>query len=71
MKTILISTLLFAAAGFALAEQEGFSVLDTDKDGLISLEEAKLDSTLSAAFTELDINKDGFLSLVEIAVKQD
>ena len=43
--------------------------LDADKDGLISVDEAKMDSTLSAIFTELDVDKDGYLSKLELEVK--
>mgnify|MGYP003673676431 CR=1 FL=1 len=45
--------------------------LDVDKDGLISIDEAKADNTLSAIFTELDINQDGFLSHLELEVKTE
>ncbi|MGK0305721.1 MAG: hypothetical protein ACI8UG_001471 [Gammaproteobacteria bacterium] len=45
--------------------------LDVDKDGLISIDEAKADNTLSAIFTELDVNQDGFLSHLELEVKTE
>jgi hypothetical protein len=45
--------------------------LDVDKEGLISIDEAKADNTLSAIFTELDANQDGFLSHLELEVKTE
>ncbi|AGH45127.1 hypothetical protein [Paraglaciecola psychrophila] len=45
--------------------------LDVDKNGLISIDEAKADNTLSAIFTELDVNQDGFLSHLELEVKTE
>jgi hypothetical protein len=35
------------------------------------MDEAKIDSTLSAIFTELDINQDGYLSHLELEVKTE
>jgi len=45
--------------------------LDADKDGLISLDEAKIDKTLSAIFADLDLNQDGYLSNLELEVKTE
>jgi len=39
-----------------------FSTLDTNKDGKISVSEARADPDLYAAFDTLDLNHDGFLS---------
>lgn len=69
-KLLLATTILFASAN-VLATSETFTQLDTDKDGLISREEAKADDTLSAIFVELDLNQDGYLSEAEMDVKSD
>jgi Ca2+-binding EF-hand superfamily protein len=71
MKKLLITGLLLAASSIAFAENEKFSVLDVDKDGLISLEEAKFDKALTEAFAKLDLNQDGYLSALEMTVKLD
>ncbi len=42
-----------------------FSTLDSNKDGRISLEEARAAPDLYASFDMLDLNHDGFLSPVE------
>lgn len=34
--------------------------LDANKDGIISIDEAKVDRTLSVIFTELNLDQDGF-----------
>jgi Ca2+-binding EF-hand superfamily protein len=45
----------------------GVSRLDTNRDGLISRDEAKASTDLSARFGELDKNRDGSLSADEIS----
>lgn len=45
----------------------GVSRLDTNRDGLISRDEAKASTDLSARFGELDKNGDGSLSADEIS----
>ena len=42
-----------------------FSTLDSNKDGKLSLQEARADPGLYAAFEMLDLNHDGFLSPAE------
>ena len=73
MKKLLLASIVTLVSLNVLADTEEmkFHPLDTDKDGLISLEEAKTDSTLSAIFTDLDINQDGFLSHLELEVKTE
>ena len=39
-----------------------FSTVDTNKDGKVSLSEARADPDLEMAFDMLDLNHDGFLS---------
>lgn len=66
-KLLLVLTVsLFSLAITAQEPAEEVHALDTDKDGLISAEEAKQDPALSAIFEELDANKDGFLSKQEL-----
>ena len=71
-KLVLASFVTFASFNL-LAESDEMTVhpLDVDKDGLISMDEAKADNTLNAIFSELDINQDGFLSHLEIEVKTE
>lgn len=42
-----------------------FNSMDTDEDGYISLDEAKLDAPLSNMFTFLDADEDAMLSIQE------
>mgnify|MGYP000365573314 FL=1 len=71
MKTLLLASIAVMTSLTVFAEKEELEThpLDADKDGLISLAEAKKDSTLSAIFSDLDINKDGYLSQEELALK--
>jgi hypothetical protein len=72
-KLLLASIVTFASLNVFAGESEIKSIhpLDTDKDGLISMNEAKSDSTLSAIFADLDINHDGYLSNLELEVKTE
>jgi len=71
MKKLLLASIVTFTSLNVLAESEEMPVhpLDADKDGLVSMDEAKIDSTLSAIFAELDINQDGYLSHLELEVK--
>jgi hypothetical protein len=71
MKKLLLASIISCAAFSVLADSDKMKIhpLDTDKDGLISAEEAKIDSTLSAIFSDLDANQDGYLSHLEMEVK--
>jgi hypothetical protein len=69
MKKLILATVILFTTNIAYAENERFIQLDTDKDGLISIEEAKVDKTLSVIFAKLDINHDGYLTSLEIAAK--
>jgi Ca2+-binding EF-hand superfamily protein len=57
--------LLFAQAASSELKPIAFSTLDTNKDGKISLEEARTDPGLYDAFAMLDVNHDGYLSPTE------
>jgi EF-hand domain pair len=46
---------------------KGFEALDTNKDTLISRDEAKGHRFLAKKFDAIDINKDGYLSQAELA----
>jgi hypothetical protein len=71
-KSLLVSIVTFISLNsFAVTEEITVHPLDIDKDGLISIDEAKADNTLSAIFSELDINQDGFLSNWELEVKTE
>ena len=71
MKQFILGSILILATGTVMAENEQFSILDTDKDGLLSFEEAKVDTSIGAAFSELDLNQDGYLSEPELAFRVD
>lgn len=49
------------------AQEEVFTSLDTDSDGLISESEAQAHSALAGIFSQLDLNADGYLSLDEFS----
>ena len=65
-KTVLISALLLASSS-VIGQEDKMAVLDADKDGRISVEEAAADPEISAVFAELDTNKDGYLTASELA----
>jgi hypothetical protein len=73
MKKLLLASIISFASFSVLADsgEKTIHPLDTDKDGLISVEEAKIDSTLSALFSDLDVNQDGYLSNLEMEVKTE
>jgi hypothetical protein len=71
MKTFLLASIVTLVSLNVLAstEEKTAHALDVDKDGLISIDEAKIDSTLSTFFADLDINQDGYLTYLELEVK--
>jgi Ca2+-binding EF-hand superfamily protein len=73
MKKLLLASIVTFVSLNSFAETKEFTVhpLDIDKDGLISIDEAKADNTLSAIFKELDITQDGYLSHLELEVKTE
>ncbi|MBT0587218.1 hypothetical protein KIU71_12395 [Alteromonas sp. SM 2104] len=67
---ILTTAVCFACAlssSPAFAEDDLFTSLDTNADGVISKTEAKAHSTLSEMFDMVDTNADGFISESEFA----
>jgi Ca2+-binding EF-hand superfamily protein len=56
---------LFAQAVHSELKPLAFSSLDTNKDGKISLSEARADPGLYEAFAMLDVNHDGYLTPAE------
>ncbi|WP_158968982.1 hypothetical protein [Paraglaciecola sp. L3A3] len=63
---LVLTATLFSLAITAQEPDEKFHPLDTDQDGLISLEEAQNDAFLSENFIKLDLNADGYLSKDEL-----
>jgi len=61
---IAVSGVAWAAGG---SDKASFQNLDTNRDGQISLDEAKKSSTVSKNFSQVDINKDGKLDAAEFA----
>ena len=58
---------VFAQGVRAELKPIAFSTLDTNKDGKLSLKEARGDPDLYMAFEMLDLNHDGFLTPAEFA----
>jgi Ca2+-binding EF-hand superfamily protein len=58
---------LFAQAARSELKPIAFSTLDTNKDGKISVAEARADPGLEEAFAMLDVNHDGYLTPTEFA----
>jgi Ca2+-binding EF-hand superfamily protein len=69
MKHTLTALALMTASGLAWAAGGGlsFQELDTNRDGQITLDEAKKAPELKANFTQADTNKDGKLDAAEFS----
>ncbi len=72
----MINKILFAAccvfvASSSFAAAGDYSALDTDKDGLISKDEASVSQTVTQQWDMLDVNKDGYLGAKELAALGD
>lgn len=78
MKKLLLTTALSLTATFAFAEQPvsgspqaapaasaAFSQIDTDRDGMISKQEASSFSAVEIIFDDADANRDGALDSEE------
>jgi Ca2+-binding EF-hand superfamily protein len=59
-----VAALLAAGAAFA-AEAPQFTVIDADKDGFVSREEARTSPDVMEIFARVDANKDNRLSATE------
>jgi Ca2+-binding EF-hand superfamily protein len=70
-KRLATALTLIAVTGVAWAAggsgNVSFQKLDTNRDGLISLNEAKKSSEVKKKFSRADINKDGNLDAAEFA----
>jgi Ca2+-binding EF-hand superfamily protein len=68
-KHLLTALALMAVSGFAWAGSGkiSFQDLDTNRDGQISLEEAKKAPDVSKRFVQADTNQDGKLDAAEFA----
>lgn len=67
---ILAMATAWASLPAALAQsapQSTFEQLDTNKDGRISVSEARKDKTVAARFAAADANQDGYLDRTEFA----
>ena len=56
---------VLAAARAQNAPQMTFEQLDTNKDGRISVSEARKDKAVAARFSKADANQDGYLDRAE------
>jgi Ca2+-binding EF-hand superfamily protein len=61
----MLAFLLGAAPAGAQDTASSFAALDKDKDGMISVTEAKADKQIAAKFAVADKDQDGFLSRAE------
>jgi Ca2+-binding EF-hand superfamily protein len=62
---LLVVALLTGASALAQEAKTSFAALDRDKDGMISVTEARADKKISAQFAQADKDQDGFLSRAE------
>lgn len=58
--------ILAGIAAPVIAQPDLISLLDSDKDGTISLKEAVRDTALLQQFGQIDVNGDGFLTREEL-----
>jgi Ca2+-binding EF-hand superfamily protein len=66
LKAFLVVVALLTAAGSGAQEATAsFAALDKDKDGMISVTEARADKKVSAQFATADKDQDGYLSRAE------
>jgi hypothetical protein len=83
MKKLILTTALSLTAPFAFAEQPAsvspppspasaaaFSQIDTDRDGVISKQEASSFSAVEVIFDDADANRDGALDADEFSRTQ-
>jgi len=68
MKTAYLAGLsMLFVSGVALADDQLFTSLDTNRDGVIALEEAKVNQTMSAYFVLFDVDNSGTIDSNELA----
>nr|WP_136249510.1 EF-hand domain-containing protein [Ningiella ruwaisensis] len=70
-KTVLFpvasTVLALGIASFSMANEDTFTSLDTNEDGVISKEEAQAHSTLASMFDDVDANGDGVITYDEFS----
>ena len=66
---MLLALLAMAAPALSESEVPSFAMLDANRDGLISRDEARADERVAAGFAEADQDRDGYLSAEEFASK--
>ncbi len=66
MKKVIVS-MFVVLSSFSVMALDAFAALDEDKNGVISLEEAKVNPSLLAKFKELDKDNNGELSKKEFS----
>ena len=60
-----------SAAGYSSATQEKFNKLDTNHDGSISQDEAKMDKRLSQDWSAADTNRNGMVEESEFSAFEE
>jgi Ca2+-binding EF-hand superfamily protein len=66
-KTITLAMVLSFCAANAFANAPTFEMVDADKDGAVSVEEAMAAGMSEEVFTKLDVDKSGTLSIEEFS----
>lgn len=64
---LMLVVMLAACSAGGQERNASFEALDQDKDGLLSVREAKADKQVASQFAAADKNQDGFLSREEFA----
>jgi Ca2+-binding EF-hand superfamily protein len=69
---VILAALGLGATAYAgdMDTTKSFNDLDTNKDGLLTKEEAAADQSISAEFTTADTNQDGYVTAAEFDAVQ-
>jgi len=63
----LLASLLLAGTAWAADTSEQFNALDTNQDGVLSVEEAQQDATLNEVWADVDTDQNGSIDPVEFS----
>ena len=65
----LLSLVAMATPALSQSDVPNFKMLDANRDGLISRDEARADERVAAGFEDADQDRDGYVSAEEFAAK--